>query len=314
MFKEKLQENFPLADLSTFKIGGNAEFFAQLETKQDIEEAFAWAKEQNKVVTILGGGSNILINDNGVKGLVIKLHNTDLSFEESNIICGASVDVWHLAEQAFDKSLSGIEWSIGIPGSVGGAIRGNAGAHGGSFDKVVETVTVFDAEGFSWKTFTNKESNFTYRTSRFKLEPHFIIWEISLHLKTSEDKSAMKEAMDGYRKYRVESQPKEPSAGCIFKNLFAADVEKQNKELYDKALSEQKVKGNKIGAGYLIESLNLKGFEFGGAKISEKHANFIVNANEASAAEVRVIMKKVKEEVKKNFNIELEEEVQLLGF
>lgn len=314
MFSEQLKQNYPLADLSTFKIGGNAEYFAELTTKEEVEAAFAWAKEQGLPITVLGGGSNILINDAGVKGLVVRPHNQILEFSEQTCICGTSIEVKQLAEAAFDKALSGIEWSIGIPGSVGGAIRGNAGAHGGSFDKVVDRVVVFDAENFSWHSFAKEECAFTYRTSRFKLEPHYIIWELHLRLTATVDKSSMEEKMNEYREYRRTSQPKEPSAGCIFKNLFAADVEKQNKDLYEQALADNKVRGGKIGAGYLVQSLGLKGLSNGGAKISEQHANFIVNANHASSEDVATIIATVKDRVKEQFHIELEEEVQRLGF
>ncbi len=313
MFSEQLKQNYPLADLSTFKIGGNAEYFAELTTKEEVEAAFAWAKEQGLAITVLGGGSNILISDAGVKGLVVRPHNQILEFSEISCVCGTSIEVWHLAEAAFDKTLSGIEWSIGIPGSVGGAIRGNAGAHGGSFDKVVDRVIVFDAENFSWHSFAKEECAFTYRTSRFKLEPHYIIWEIHLSLSAG-DRNMMKQAMDEYREYRRTSQPKEPSAGCIFKNLFAVDVEKQNADLYQQALSDNKVRGGKIGAGYLVQRLGLKGLSNGGAKISEQHANFIVNADHASSEDVSGIIALVKDKVKNQFNIELEEEVQRLGF
>lgn len=313
MFSEQLKQNYPLADLSTFKIGGNAEYFAELTTKEEVEAAFAWAKEQGLAITVLGGGSNILISDAGVKGLVVRPHNQILEFSELSCVCGTSIEVRQLAEAAFDKTLSGIEWSIGIPGSVGGAIRGNAGAHGGSFDKVVDRVIVFDAENFSWNSFAKEECAFTYRTSRFKLEPHYIIWEIHLSLSAG-DRNTMKQAMDEYREYRRTSQPKEPSAGCIFKNLFAVDVEKQNADLYQQALSDNKVRGGKIGAGYLVQRLGLKGLSNGGAKISEQHANFIVNADHASSEDVSGIIAVVKEKVKNQFNIELEEEVQRLGF
>ena len=145
MIEEKIKNNYPLANFSTFKIGGPAEYFVELETKEEVEEAWIWAKEKNIPITILGGGSNVLISDNGVKGLVIKLHNQTLECNDTEIVCGAGVVVKELVEKAFENDLSGIEWSIGIPGSVGGAIRGNAGAHGGSYDTAVDSVLVFDS-------------------------------------------------------------------------------------------------------------------------------------------------------------------------
>ncbi|MCX6792990.1 MAG: UDP-N-acetylmuramate dehydrogenase [Candidatus Falkowbacteria bacterium] len=313
MIEDKLQTNYPLAPLSTFKIGGAAEYFITVSEKNDAEDAWFWAKENNLPVTLLGGGSNILVSDQGVKGLVIKLNNTEVKVDATNIICGASANVWDVAQLAVDNNLSGMEWAIGIPGSIGGAVRGNAGAHGGSFDKIVKLVRAFDSEKNEWQEFTNEECGFEYRHSYFKQEPHFIIWQTTLSL-TPGNKEVITEAVDNYRKYRQDCQPKEPSAGCIFKNLFISDIEIANKELAEQIKQADKVRGGKVGAGYLIELLKLKGFSSGGAAISEQHANFIVNKNGAKADDVLAIINKVKQDVKKTFNIELKEEVQYLGF
>ncbi len=314
MIENKIKTNFPLAQFSTFKIGGPAEFFVELETKEEVEEAWNWAKEKNVDVTVLGGGSNVLISDNGIKGLVIKLHNQKLEFSNNEVLCGAGVIVWDLVARAFEKDLSGIEWSIGIPGSVGGAIRGNAGAHGGSYDKVIQSVLVFDSVTSEWKTFENKDCGFEYRSSRFKTEPHYIIWEVNLKLSKIENKSEVEKIILDYKKYRTDSQPKEPSAGCIFKNLFISDIEAANPELAKQIIEAGKVRGGKVGAGYLVEKLGLKGAKLGGAQVSEKHANFIVNSNNAKASDVHELAQDVKTQVFSTFNIPLEEEVQLLGF
>ncbi len=314
MIEEKIKNNYPLANFSTFKIGGPAEYFVELETKEEVEEAWIWAKEKNIPITILGGGSNVLISDNGVKGLVIKLHNQTLECNDTEIVCGAGVVVKELVEKAFENDLSGIEWSIGIPGSVGGAIRGNAGAHGGSYDTAVDSVLVFDSLTHEWKTFENKDCAFEYRSSRFKTEPHYIIWELHLRLQATGDKSEAQKLIDQYKKYRIDSQPKEPSAGCMFKNLFIADIANVNPQLATNIESAGKVRGAKVGAGYLVELLGLKGQQMGGAQVSEKHANFIVNTNNAKAADVKALAAKVKEEVFQKYKVSLEEEVQFLGF
>lgn len=312
MINEKIQNNYPLKDFSTFKIGGPAEYFVIVENDAEVEEAWAWAKEHNLTVTVLGGGSNMLISDAGVKGLVVKLEHLNLEVEKNVISCGASVKAWDTAAAAYEAGLSGIEWSVGIPGSIGGAIRGNAGAHGGSFDKVVLSVKVFDTEKCEWKTFENADCQFAYRQSRFKLEPHYIIWEIKLALIPG-DKAVIKEAMDGYVQYRVECQPKEPSAGCIFKNLFIKDIEIANPSLAKEIEAAGKVRGGKIGAGYLVERLGLKGLKLGGAMVSNMHANFIVNSDAASANDVRMLADKIKRDIQAEFNIRLEEEVQYIG-
>lgn len=309
----KIKNNFPLASLSTYHIGGPAEFFVAVGTKEELSEAIAWANEHTKEITILGGGSNILINDTGIKGLVIKLDNNTLEREGNRLRVGASMSVKIVAETAFDYGLSGIEWSIGIPGSMGGAIRGNAGAHGWSFDTVVKRVIVFDSHTFSFLEKKTEECGFAYRHSMFKEQPHIIIWETEIELVPG-DQSSMQKNMDEYREYRRMSQPKEPSAGCVFKNFIASDLEKTNPEVVAMAAAEGKVRGGKIGAGYLIQKLGLMGLQSGGARISEKHANFVINADHAKAADVAEIMKITKEKVRKEYGVELEEEVQYLGF
>ncbi len=313
MIREKIQQDFPLAPLSTFKIGGAAEFFVVVATSAELEEAVAWAKEQKKPVTVLGGGSNILVNDSGVRGLVIKVGNEKLEFGDNRITCGASTNVWDVAQAAFEHGLAGMEWSIGIPGSMGGAIRGNAGAHGGSFDKIVGAVTVFDTDLMQWQTYPADDCAFAYRSSRFKSEPHYVIWEVTLDLVPG-DKQMMAEAIAGYKQYRRDSQPKEPSAGCIFKNFFADDIKRANLELYARAEADKKIRGGKIGAGYLVQQLGLMGHAHGGAKISDQHANFIVNASDATASDVVALIADVKQRIRDRYNVELEEEVQYIGF
>ena len=130
IIEELIQKDYPLAPLSTYKIGGPAEFFVAVSSQEELKGAIAWAKEHSRPITILGGGSNILIHDQGIKGLVIKLNNNTVIMNDTAMTVGASANVWTVAETALEKKLSGIEWSIGIPGSMGGAIRGNAGAHG----------------------------------------------------------------------------------------------------------------------------------------------------------------------------------------
>jgi len=313
LIEQKIQKDYPLAPLSTYQIGGPAEFFIAVASKEDLNAAIAWAKEHSQSITILGGGSNILIHDQGIKGLVIKIDNNTVAINDTTMTVGASTDVWSVAETAFEKKLSGIEWSIGIPGSMGGAIRGNAGAHGGAFDTVVANVLAFDIQKLEFFTVSPHDCHFAYRHSIFKENPNWIVWEVTLNLLNG-DQEVMKQQMQEYRNYRIHSQPKEPSAGCVFKSLLVTDVEKVNPELIQIANTEGKIRGGKIGAGYLIQKVDLMGYRVGGAKISEIHANFIVNNKQAEAKDVAQIMEYVRAEVKKKYNIELENEIQYLGF
>jgi UDP-N-acetylmuramate dehydrogenase len=309
----RIQKKYPLASLSTYHIGGPAEYFMAVSTKEELQAAIKWAKEHFQSITILGGGSNILISDQGINGLVIKLDNNTIEINGTTMKIGASSEVRLVAETALEKKISGIEWSIGIPGSMGGAIRGNAGAHGGSFDTVVTEVLAFNTKQLDFFIVNPKDCHFAYRHSIFKDRSDWVVWEITLSLKPGNYETMMQQ-MTEYKNYRLQSQPKEPSAGCVFKNLLVSDIEKINPNVIEMASSEGKVRGGKIGAGYLIQKLGLMGYQIGGAKISEIHANFVVNSNHAQAKDVADIMEYVREQIKKNYNIDLENEVQYLGF
>lgn len=307
-----MKQNVKLAPYTTYQIGGEAEYFCTPSTEAEMMEAVRWAQAQSLSIIILGGGSNILISDDGIKGVVIRPNHENVTIEGSVMRVGASALVKTISEQAFTEELSGLEWAIGIPGFVGGAIRGNAGAHGGSFDQIVERVTVFDSEKLEFREFTPADCHFTYRHSYFKETTRYIIWEVELQLKKG-DKKLMNEQMEEYRAYRKNSQPAEPSAGCIFKNLLVKDVEKVNPEVVKIAEADNKIRGGKIGAGYLIQKLGLTGYQVGGAEISAKHANFVVNKGEAKAQDVLKIMKYVQEKIKDIYQIQLEAEVQVVG-
>lgn len=313
IIEELIQKDYPLAPLSTYKIGGPAEFFVAVSSQEELKGAIVWAKEHSRPITILGGGSNILIHDQGIKGLVIKLNNNTVIMNDTAMTVGASANVWTVAETALEKKLSGIEWSIGIPGSMGGAIRGNAGAHGGSFDAVVTEVMAFGIQSLDFFKLRPEDCHFAYRHSIFKEKSDWVVWEVTLQLSEG-DQEIMEQQIQEYKNYRLQSQPKEPSAGCVFKNLLVSDIEKINSEFVRRAEAEGKVRGGKIGAGYLIQKLGLMGYTIGGAKISEKHANFVVNSNNAEAKDVAEIMEHVRAEARKNYYIELENEVQYLGF
>ncbi len=313
MITEKIIAKYPLADLSTYKIGGPAEYFIEAKSKDELCEAVEWAKANNHSITVLGGGSNILVNDAGVKGLVLRIGNERLDVDGTTITVGAGRTVRETAETALAKGLTGIEWSIGIPGDIGGAIRGNAGAHGGSFDQAVTTVVMFNTETLEFSLFSKEDCKFQYRHSIVKDDPRWIVWEVALQLGVG-DPEKMSADIAEYKNYRVTSQPKEPSAGCVFKNFFAADIEQANPELAALATSEGKVRGGKIGAGYLVQKLGMMGYSVGGAQISDKHANFVLNMHQAKAADVVAIIHEVKKRVKEEFGVEMEEEVQYLGF
>ena len=288
----KILKNVVLAPYTTFKIGGPAKYFCIAKTSQDLIKAVKTAKQDNLPFFILGGGSKMLISDKGFNGLVIK--NNCLRFnlkqiEQNRIIAEAGVQLSDLISLCLKESLSGLEWAAGIPGAtIGGAIRGNAGAFGSHIKDIVVQVNAFNCLTSDFKQFNNAECEFDYRNSIFKKNSDLIIMSAELKLEKTnqqEIKQKIKQVFD----YRNNNHPMNfPSAGSIF-------VNPQNES-----------------AGSLIEQCGLKGKTIGNAQISEKHANFIINLGKASADNVIQLIKLAKNKVSKKFNIVLKEEINLL--
>ena len=304
----KIEKNIALKKYTTFKIGGPAEYFAKVKTVEDLAEALKWAKENNQPVKVLGGGSNMLVSDQGLKGLVIKLSLDKLEFDGQKVIVGPGVMLAYLLNQALDHDLTGLEFAAGIPGTVGGAIRGNAGTYGLAMDGVVTKIRYID-ENFATQEMTNKDANFKYRHSIFKEKP-WIIVEAELKLKKG-DVKASRDLVSDRLKYRQDTQPNLPSAGCIFKNVRFEEVNLD--DLKAKNIEVEKFeKFQKIPAAYLIERAGLKGHQIGDAQVSEVHGNYIVNRGQATAEQVIMLISFIKQQVRDKYGIQLMEEVQLL--
>jgi UDP-N-acetylmuramate dehydrogenase len=307
----KIREKVLLRDYTTFKIGGPARYFFVAKNKEDLKNAILWAKKKKLLFFILGGGSNVLFSDKGFNGLVIKIQNTRYEIRNTKIVAEAGVPLQKLVLETAKKGLSGLENLAGIPGTLGGAIWGNAGAFGREIRDLVEEVKVLEVKGsrLKVKRLKNKECEFGYRESVFKRKKNWIILEATLKLKKGKRKE-IEEKIKEILRLRKEKQPLEfPSAGSVFKNV---PVEKVPKEIREKFKEE--IKDGFLPAGVLIEAAGLKGFQIEGAKISEKHANFILNVGEAKASDVKELMEKIKKEVKKKFKVQLEEEIKLVGF
>lgn len=311
----KIQQNISLASMTTFKIGGPAKFFVEITSKEDLIEVIEWAREKQERFYILAGGSNVLISDDGIDGLVIKINNKDLLVEGETIRCGAGVELSAVVRKSLGNNLTGLEWAIGIPGTVGGAVRGNAGAFGLSISNSVEEAEIYDIEKNSFSVIDNKSCKFGYRHSIFKENEvnKKIIWSIVLSL-SSADKKNIDELVEKYLKYRSSTQPKMPSAGSIFKNIPIEELRSFNNLLAEKAEEDGVVKSGMVAAGWLIDLLGMKGKTIGGAKISLEHANFIVNTGGATASEVVMLISYIKQQVRDRFKVQLQEEVEYLGF
>jgi len=307
----KIREKVLLKDYTTFKIGGPARYFFVAKNKEDLKNAILWAKKKRLPFFILGVGSNVLFSDKGFNGLVIKLQNTQYEIRNTKVVAEAGVPLQKLVLETAKKGLSGLENLAGIPGTLGGAIWGNAGAFGREIGDLVEEVKILQIANGKLQivNFKKEDCKFGYRESIFKRKENWIILEAILRLKKGRKKE-IEEKIKEILRLRKEKQPLEfPSAGSVFKNV---PIEKVPKEIREKF--KEKIKNGFLPAGVLIEAVGLKGFQIGGAKISEKHANFIVNVGGAKASDVKELIKKIKKEVKKKFKIQLEEEIKLVGF
>ena len=283
-----IQKNISLRDFTTFKIGGRAKYFFIAKTKEDLLSAVSTAKKFRLPFFILGGGSNVLISDKGYAGLVIKIKNQDLKIEKSEINAEAGVPLGQLLTSAAGSSLTGLEWVVGIPGTVGGAVYGNAGGFGKSMKDTIKEVEVLDLKDLKIERYGLKDCKFSYRESIFKKNKNLIIISVIFKLRKLA-KSKIGKKIKEYSDYRKEHQPLNlPSAGSVFKNPPG------------------------FSAGALIEKCGLKGKKIGDVKISEKHANFIVNLGNGRSKDVKKLISLAKTKVKDKFKINLEEEIQYL--
>ncbi|MDD4145822.1 MAG: UDP-N-acetylmuramate dehydrogenase [Clostridia bacterium] len=278
----------PLQKYTTWKVGGPADLVYQPEDLAECAEVLQLARQYQVPVTILGVGSNVLIADQGLRGLVILTQGFQkITWQQHQVTVGSGVLLSHLSRLAAEKGLTGLEFAAGIPGSLGGAVVTNAGAYGCSLDQVIVSVQSLNMEGKT-KEYRKEELALKYRDSIFKREKELIV-EIRLTLQIG-NISEIKQRMRQYLHLRREKQPLElPNAGSVFKNTGQ-------------------------GAGRLIEGVGAKGWRVGDAQISEKHANFIVNLGEAKASEIKTLIREVQKAVKQKYGVELETEVVFLGF
>lgn len=309
--KMELQKNILLKQFTTFQIGGPAEYFAETSDLEELKNAIQKAYQLEKPIFILGGGSNLLVSDNGFNGVVIKIKNAGIEVIEKNnqteITVLAGTPLALLLQKTLEMSLTGLEWAAGIPGTVGGAIFGNSGAYGQSIGECINKVLALNPQTFEIKEFSQKECEFAYRDSIFKRNG-FIILSAEIILLRG-DKNLINKKVVEYIKERKIKTPSHPSAGCIFKNI---SIDKLTKEQL-KQIPTEKIKGGKVPVGYLIDQCGLKGRKIGDAQISEMHANFIINLGNAKAAEVFQLINLCKEAVLDKFGINLEEEIRYLG-
>ena len=284
--------NEPMSKHTSFKIGGNADIFIKAKTEEDIKKILKYSSEKEIPLTIVGNGSDLLVKDGGIRGIVLKVDIDILKIDKINdkdyiITVGAGVKNGYLAQKLLIDEIEGFEFASGIPGSIGGALRMNAGAHGGEMKDIVLETMCMDKQG-NICVLSNEEQEFEYRNSIFKLNK-YIILSTKLKFKKGIYKE-IKEKMDEYANWRKEHQPIEyPSAGSTFK------------------------RGTDFITAKLIDECGLKGYSIGDAEVSTKHAGFVINKGNAKAKEVIDLIEYIKEKVADKFGKEIELEVQIIG-
>jgi len=308
---KKIKTDEPLSKHTTFKIGGPAKYFFIAQDNEDLVRAVTFAKKLKISSYILGGASNVLVSDQGFNGLIIINQAKDIIFKKDNkVVADAGVNLMEFVTKTAAEGLTGLEWAAGIPGTVGGAVRGNAGAYGGQISANLIGCEIM--RGSKQFILDKKNCGFGYRDSIFKRNNDLII-SAEFQLQKG-DKLKSRDKIKEILADRKLKQPLEfPSAGCIFQNvLINSTNEDQVKQIVN--LPKEYLERKKVPAAWLIEQLDLKGKTIGKAQVSNKHANFIINLGKATANDIIQLISYVKMKVRDTYGIELMEEIEYVGF
>ncbi len=285
--EEKIVLNANMKEYTSFKIGGNADILVTVKNIEEVKEVLEISKQNNCPIFILGNGTNILVKDNGIRGIVLRNRIDNIEINDKEVIVGAGVKNSVLAQKLLKAKLSGFEFAAGIPGTIGGAIKMNAGAYGGEIKDILVETTYMDYEG-NINTILKEKHEFSYRKSVFK-EKKVIILYAKLKFQKS-DIETIKSLMEKNENSRKEKQPLEfPNAGSTFK------------------------RGEDFITAQLIDECGLKGYKIGDAEVSTKHAGFVVNKGNATAEDVIKLVEDIKKKVYNKFNKNINLEIEIIG-
>lgn len=307
----KFLENEQMSKHTNFRIGGSVRWFVEVKSADELKEALQFARDRQVLYFVFGGGSNILVNDKPFEGIAIKIAMRKITINGNKVCVEAGALSSALARETAKAGLVGLTWMISLPGTIGGAVRGNAGCFGGETkDHIVEIELLRDGEVVTVK---KDDLHFGYRDSAIK-HSQDIVLSATFELETGDTKKLLAE-LDEKLSARKSSQPLDAgSAGCMFKNYeIKSDEELQRlKQILD--IPPNVSSTMRISAGWLIDQLDLKGTQIGGVKVSEKHGNFLVNIGSATADDVVQLISLIKTRARNEYGINLEEEVQYVGF
>lgn len=302
-----MRRNVSLGTYSTFGIKTKARFFCEIKNERDVLEAFQWAKEKEEKIHVIAWGSNIVLPDLDISGLVLRISGGVIRrFGKGKFVADAGVPLARLIQKTTREGYKGIEALSGIPGTVGGAIRGNAGAYGESIADSILRVYAFYNGNFRW--YSKEECAFSYRESMFKKNPEIIIVRAEFSFIPGKKEELIKKSKSIIKIRNAKFAPTLKCPGSYFKNVCVEHVSL----LSLKKIPKEKIVEGKIPAGYLLESVGAKGMRCGGIYVSDFHGNIILNSGKGTSHDARLLAKKLKEKVKRKFGICLEEEVEYL--
>lgn len=299
----KIEEGIDLKKYNTYGVGGKAKYFVLAKERQDLIDVYNFAKEKNISFVVLGGGSNVLISDDGYDGLVILNKANEIEKNKGEIKVSSGTSLPRFVKLLTEEGLTGGEFLAGIPGTLGGAILGNAGAWGKAIGEVVESVEFLDENGIH--EIQRRDIEFSYRGSSFK-KMEGIILGANLNFEKSTKEAVEKEISEIIAK-RSSKNVVGRSCGSFFKNVETNDLSQGTLEKIGNWMI-----GDKIPAGKLIEEAGCKGMKVGDAEVSQSHANFLINTGSSSANDIKELAEQVKKEVFDKFGVELEAEVRYL--
>ena len=297
-----------LSDRTRFGIGGPAEVYVEAASEPAFSTALRIARSSGASYTVIGAGTNLIVSDQGFDGMVLRFTAHQISSDGTILRAEAGAELQALVDYSIERGLRGLETMTGIPGSVGAAVYGNAGAYGHSIDERVERVWFLD--GDSIRSFTAAECRFRYRESVFKEHKDWIILGVELRM-TPAPAAELRQTADDILKVRLAKYPASMRcAGSIFKNLILAELP----EHVRRQIPERVIREGKAPSAYFLEEVGAKGMHSGGVRVADYHANLIYNEGGGTARELRALIDELKARVRSRFGLELEEEVQYVGW
>lgn len=302
----KIENDKDLKSFNTYGVGGKAKYFLIAEKKSDFIEALEFANEKNIPLLVLGRGSNVLFSEKDYPGLVVLNNLKGIKRTDDKVEIASGNTIAELTKFTIDEGLTGVEFLAGVPGSIGGAIVGNAGCFGGEIGEKTESIEILNLKNSQIENIDGKKADFTYRKSIFKHDLPAIILSVVLNLQQSTSEKVVEKSRDIMEKRRAKD-PKGRTCGSFFKNVEVKNApEKLIKEIETRGID-----GN-IPAGKLIDEAGCKGLKIGDAEVSTHNAGFIINKSNATASDIRNLAEEIKKRVFEKFEVELESEVRYL--